>query len=72
MSIPENLITKIMESKHVLKQGVSGTIPNEILNRTKQGFGVSVYERFFSQFGEFVGVSLPPSANRRIFSITAP
>jgi asparagine synthase (glutamine-hydrolysing) len=53
MSIPESVITRNKESKHILKQAVRGIIPDEIVNRKKQGFGVPVYEWFFSQFGEF-------------------
>lgn len=53
MSIPESTITKGKESKHILKRAVRGTIPNDIIDRKKQGFGVPVYEWFFGQFGEF-------------------
>lgn len=53
MSIPESVITRGKESKHILKRAVRGIIPDEIVDRTKQGFGVPVYEWFFGQFGEF-------------------
>jgi asparagine synthase (glutamine-hydrolysing) len=53
MSIPEQVITRGDESKHILKKAVRGLIPNDIIDRKKQGFGVPIYEWFFEQFGEF-------------------
>jgi asparagine synthase (glutamine-hydrolysing) len=53
MSIPEAAITGNRESKHILKKAVRGLIPDEIIERPKQGFGVPVYEWFFDRFGEF-------------------
>ena len=53
MSIPEQVITRGKESKHILKKAVRGLIPDEIIDRRKQGFGVPIYEWFFEQFGEF-------------------
>jgi asparagine synthase (glutamine-hydrolysing) len=52
MSIPEQVITRGKESKHILKKAVRGLIPDEIIDRRKQGFGVPIYEWFFEQFGE--------------------
>jgi asparagine synthase (glutamine-hydrolysing) len=53
MSIPERVITRGNESKHILKKAVRGLIPNEIIDRRKQGFGVPVQEWFLGQTGEF-------------------
>jgi asparagine synthase (glutamine-hydrolysing) len=53
MSIPERVITGSKESKHILKKAVRGLIPDCIIDREKQGFGVPIYEWFFQQFGEF-------------------
>ncbi len=53
MSIPEQVITRGNESKHILKKAVRGLIPDEIIDRRKQGFGVPIQEWFFGQFGEF-------------------
>jgi asparagine synthase (glutamine-hydrolysing) len=53
MSIPEQVITRGKESKHILKKAVRGLIPDEVIDRRKQGFGVPIYEWFFEQFGEF-------------------
>ena len=53
MSIPEQVITRGNESKHILKKAVRGLIPDDIIDRRKQGFGVPIQEWFFGQFGEF-------------------
>jgi asparagine synthase (glutamine-hydrolysing) len=53
MSIPEKLITQGNESKYILKKAVRGLIPDEIIDRRKQGFGVPVQEWFLGQSGEF-------------------
>ena len=53
MSIPEQVITRGHESKHILKRAVRGVIPDEIIDRPKQGFGVPVHEWFLGQAGAF-------------------
>jgi asparagine synthase (glutamine-hydrolysing) len=53
MSIPEQVITRGNESKHILKKAVRGFIPDEIIDRRKQGFGVPIHEWSLGQFGEF-------------------
>jgi asparagine synthase (glutamine-hydrolysing) len=53
MSIPEQVITRGSESKHILKKAVRGLIPDDIIDRKKQGFGVPIYEWFFEKFGDF-------------------
>jgi len=53
MSIPESFIAAGGQSKHVLKKAVRGLIPDQIVDRPKQGFGVPIYEWFFDRFGEF-------------------
>ena len=53
MSIPEAVITRGDESKHILKKAVRGVIPDEIIDRRKQGFGVPIREWFSGPFGEF-------------------
>jgi len=37
--------------KYILKRAVRGIIPDEIIDRQKQGFGVPVYEWLFSKLG---------------------
>ena len=53
MSIPESVKTRDGELKHILKKAVRGLIPNELIDRKKQGFGVPVYEWFLDRLGEF-------------------
>jgi asparagine synthase (glutamine-hydrolysing) len=52
MSIPTELKTKNGTLKHILKKSVRGIIPDEIIDRKKQGFGVPVYEWFFDKLGD--------------------
>jgi asparagine synthase (glutamine-hydrolysing) len=53
MSVPERVITRGNESKHILKKAVRGLIPDEIIDRRKQGFGVPIQEWFLGKSGEF-------------------
>lgn len=52
MSIPESIKTKNGTLKHILKKAVRGLIPDELIDRKKQGFGVPVYEWFFDRLGD--------------------
>jgi asparagine synthase (glutamine-hydrolysing) len=52
MSIPESVKTKNGTLKYILKKAVRGLIPDELIDRKKQGFGVPVYEWFFDKLGE--------------------
>ena len=52
MSIPESIKTKNREQKTVLKKAVRGLIPDEIIDRPKQGFGVPVHDWFFGKLGD--------------------
>ncbi len=40
--IPASLKIKGLETKHIFKQAVRGLVPDEILDRPKQGFGVPI------------------------------
>jgi asparagine synthase (glutamine-hydrolysing) len=51
MSIPEKVKTKNGTLKYILKKSVRGLIPDELIDRKKQGFGVPVYEWFFDKLG---------------------
>jgi asparagine synthase (glutamine-hydrolysing) len=53
MSIPEQVITQGDELKRILKKAVRGLIPDEIIDRPKQGFGVPIQEWFLGKCGEF-------------------
>jgi asparagine synthase (glutamine-hydrolysing) len=52
MSIPEDVKTKNGTLKYILKKSVRGLIPDEMIDREKQGFGVPVNEWFFELLGE--------------------
>ncbi len=54
MSIPEAVKTKNGVLKYILKKAVRGVIPDELIDRKKQGFGVPVYEWYHNQFGKYV------------------
>lgn len=51
MSIPSAIKTKDGVLKRLLKETVRGVIPDQIIDREKQGFGVPVYEWFFDRLG---------------------
>jgi asparagine synthase (glutamine-hydrolysing) len=51
MSIPEDVKTRNDTLKHILKLAVRGLIPDEIIDRPKQGFGVPVHEWFLARLG---------------------
>ena len=53
MSIPDSVKTKNGELKHILKSSVKGLIPDELIYRTKQGFGVPMHDWFYKEFGQF-------------------
>lgn len=52
MSIPEKLKVKGGVLKYILKKSVRGVIPDEIIDRKKQGFGVPVNEMLLDSLGE--------------------
>jgi asparagine synthase (glutamine-hydrolysing) len=52
LSIPEEVKTRDGELKYILKKAVRGLIPDEIIDRRKQGFNVPVHEWFFERLGD--------------------
>jgi asparagine synthase (glutamine-hydrolysing) len=44
MSIPSSVKTRNGTLKHILKKAVRGVIPDDLIDRKKQGFGVPIYE----------------------------
>lgn len=54
MSIPAAMKTRNGTLKYILKKAVRGVIPDELIDRKKQGFGVPVYEWHRTRFGEYV------------------
>ncbi|MGN7610857.1 asparagine synthase (glutamine-hydrolyzing) [Magnetococcales bacterium HHB-1] len=51
MSIPAEIKMKDGVLKHILKKSVRGVIPDSLIDRKKQGFGVPIYEWFFDRLG---------------------
>ncbi len=52
MSIPAKQKIKQGTLKHLLKKSVQGLIPDELIHRKKQGFGVPIYEWLFDKLGD--------------------
>ncbi len=52
LSIPESVKTRNGTLKHILKKSVRGLIPDELIDRKKQGFGVPIYEWCLEGLGE--------------------
>jgi asparagine synthase (glutamine-hydrolysing) len=51
MSIPEKVMIKNGVLKYILKKAVKGIIPDEIITRKKQGFGVPLNEWLLGRLG---------------------
>jgi asparagine synthase (glutamine-hydrolysing) len=67
MSIPGSIKTTNGELKYILKKAVHGLIPDELINRRKQGFGVPIYEWFFDKLGDYTHKKLLDFAKRTDF-----
>ena len=53
MSIPEAVKVGNGQLKSILKKSVRGLIPDELIDRKKQGFGVPVHEWFLDKLGTY-------------------
>ena len=53
MSVPAAMKTRDGQLKYILKKSVRGVIPDELIDRKKQGFGVPVYEWFNDKLGNY-------------------
>lgn len=67
MSIPSAVKTKNGTLKYILKKAVRSVIPDEIIDRKKQGFGVPVYEWFFDKLGEKIREEMEKFCNQTDF-----
>lgn len=67
MSIPEKVKTQNNTLKYILKKSVRGLIPDELIDRPKQGFGVPVYEWFFDKLGDMARRELNDFCDRTDF-----
>ena len=67
LSIPAKLKTRNNNPKHMLKKAVRGLIPDQLIDRPKQGFGVPVHEWFFDRLGGDVRRELSDFCDRTEF-----
>jgi len=67
MSIPASVKIKNGTLKYILKKAVRGLIPDELIDRKKQGFGVPIYEWFFDRLGEIAQKELKVFCHRTDF-----
>ncbi len=58
LGLPQRLLYRPHESKRLLKHAVAKMLPPEIINRSKQGFGVPVHEWFLELLGDKVRATL--------------
>ncbi|SHJ53301.1 asparagine synthase (glutamine-hydrolyzing) [Propionispora hippei] len=58
MSIPSDLKIKNSINKYILKKAVRGIIPDNLIDRRKQGFGVPISEWFYQQLGTEMKIEL--------------
>jgi asparagine synthase (glutamine-hydrolysing) len=58
MSIPSDMKLRDGTLKHILKKAVRGVIPDEVIDRRKQGFGVPVREWFNDRAGAIAAEKL--------------
>ena len=71
LSIPQQAKTNGGTLKHILKKAVRGVIPDELIDRPKQGFGVPVYEWLFDRLGDARAAGARRVLRRRRISSTA-
>jgi asparagine synthase (glutamine-hydrolysing) len=64
MSIPTEIKTKDGVPKYILKKAVRGVIPDNIIDRPKQGFGVPVHEWFMDRLGDLTKKELASFAEQ--------
>ena len=67
MSIPESVKLENGELKSILKKSVRGLIPDELIDRKKQGFGVPVHEWFLGRLGTYAEQQLLEFCKRTDF-----
>jgi len=58
LSIPTSVKLKNGELKHILKRAVRGVIPDDVIDRKKQGFGVPMQEWLLDRLGTQIAETL--------------
>ena len=54
MKIPEGVKLRNGTLKYILKKAVRGVIPDQLIDRPKQGFGVPVYDWLYGRLGDTI------------------
>jgi asparagine synthase (glutamine-hydrolysing) len=67
MGIPEGVKTRNGTLKYILKKAVRGVIPDEIIDRPKQGFGVPIHDWFLDKLGDEIRRELDDFCRRTDF-----
>lgn len=67
MSIPTDMKFKNGTLKYILKKSVRGIIPDQLIDRKKQGFGVPIHEWFMEKLGEFTNKELTDFCHKTDF-----
>ena len=69
--ISDDISEKYDITKHVLRQGFKEKIPNEILNRKKLGFAITIHQWVENDFYDFIKDTLlsSKSKNRNIYNV---
>jgi asparagine synthase (glutamine-hydrolysing) len=52
LSIPQSVKIPNDAPRHLHKKAIRGLVPDEIIDRKKQGFGLPLHDWYFGQFGE--------------------
>jgi asparagine synthase (glutamine-hydrolysing) len=63
--IPANLKMKGLETKHILKQAVRNLVPEQILDRPKQGFGIPIDRWINFELRQRIRETLTSSSSRQ-------
>jgi asparagine synthase (glutamine-hydrolysing) len=67
MGIPEAVKTRNGTLKYILKKAVRGVIPDDIIDRPKQGFGVPIHDWFLDKLGDEIRRELDDFCQRTDF-----
>ncbi len=66
-TIPANLKVKGRQKKYIFRKALRGLVPDEILDRPKQGFGVPIEHWFRGELKGFIAEHLERFSQRNIF-----
>jgi asparagine synthase (glutamine-hydrolysing) len=67
LSVPEAVKIKHDQPKYILKKAVRGLVPDELIDRPKQGFGVPIGEWFVGRLSAFIQTELMQFCDRTDF-----